>query len=40
MKLEQDMMKQIDTYREAEAYINDIPKFSGKNSMEDTRRFL
>lgn len=34
------MMKQIDTYREAEAYINDIPKFSAKNSMEDTRRFL
>ena len=40
MKLEWDMMRRIDTYREAEAYINDIPKFSGKNSMEDTRRFL
>lgn len=34
------MIKQINTYREAEAYISDIPKFSGKNSMEDTRRFL
>lgn len=34
------MMKQINTYREAEAYISDIPKFTGKNSMEDTRRFL
>ncbi len=34
------MMKQINTYREAEAYISDIPRFTGKNSMEDTRRFL
>lgn len=34
------MMKQINTYREAEAYISDIPKFTGKSSMEDTRRFL
>lgn len=33
-------MKQIDTYREAEMYINDIPKFSAKNNMEDTRKFL
>ena len=34
------MTEQIDNYGEAEAYINDIPKFTGKNSLEDTRRFL
>ena len=31
---------QINTYREAEDYINGIPKFTGKNSIEDTRKFL
>ena len=34
------MVGRIDTYREAEDYINDIPKFTGKNGIEDTRRFL
>ena len=34
------MMERITTYREAEEYINNIPKFTGKSSMEDTRRFL
>ena len=34
------MAGRIDTYREAENYINGIPKFSGKNSIEDTRIFL
>ncbi len=34
------MTGQIFTYGEAEAYINRIPKFTGKSSMEDTRKFL
>ena len=34
------MTGRIDTYREAENYINGIPRFSGKNSIEDTRIFL
>ena len=34
------MAGHIDTYREAEDYINSIPKFTGKNSIEDTRKFL
>ncbi|MCM1121942.1 MAG: bifunctional folylpolyglutamate synthase/dihydrofolate synthase [Eubacterium sp.] len=34
------MTEQIDTYERAEEYINSIPKFSDKNSMENTRRFL
>lgn len=34
------MEEQINTYREAEEYINTIPKFTGKNSMEYTKRFL
>lgn len=34
------MARQMNTYREAEAYISEIPKFTGKSSMEDTRRFL
>ena len=34
------MIEQIHTYREAEAYISAIPKFSGKNSMEYTKLFL
>ena len=34
------MTESIDAYREAEAYINDIPRFTGKNNMEDTRMFL
>lgn len=38
--LEQNMERQINTYRDAEAYINDIPRFTGKNSMENTRIFL
>ena len=33
-------MRRIDSYVEAEAYINDIPRFTGKSSMEDTRRFM
>jgi dihydrofolate synthase/folylpolyglutamate synthase len=34
------MTEPIRTYREAEEYINGIAKFSGKNSMEHTKRFL
>ena len=34
------MAGRIDTYREAENYINGIPRFSGKNNIEDTRIFL
>ena len=34
------MLEQITTYAAAEDYINSIPRFNGKNSMEDTRRFL
>lgn len=35
------MMKQrIDSFEEAENYINDTPRFTTKNSMEDTRAFL
>lgn len=34
------MIRQINTYGEAEEYINSIPKFTGKSSMEDTRKFL
>ena len=34
------MSGQIVTYQEAEEYINGIPKFSGRNSIEDTRKFL
>ncbi len=34
------MTGQINDYKEAENYINGIPRFSGKNSMEDTVRFL
>lgn len=36
----QDMTGQINSYEKAEEYINSIPKFSDKNSMENTRRFL
>lgn len=32
--------RQISTYREACEYINDIPRFTSKNTMEDTRAFL
>ena len=28
------------TYKEAEEYILDIPKFAGKNTVEDTGRLL
>ena len=28
------------TYKQAEEYILSIPKFSSKNSMEDTKAFL
>ncbi|MDD6492135.1 MAG: bifunctional folylpolyglutamate synthase/dihydrofolate synthase [Firmicutes bacterium] len=28
------------TYREAEEYISDIPKFAGKNTLQDTRKML
>ena len=34
------MTEPIDAYRKAEKYINDIPRFTGKNNMEDTRMFL
>ena len=34
------MYKRINTYGEAEEYINSIPRFTGKNSIEDTRAFL
>ena len=34
------MSGQAASYREAEDYINSIPKFTGKNSIEDTRRFF
>ena len=34
------MAEQIDTYGKAEAYINDIPKFTDRNSLEETRKFL
>ena len=34
------MYKQVSTYGEAEEYINSIPRFTGKNSIEDTRKFL
>ena len=34
------MLEQIDTYAEAVAYINGIPRFTGKSSIGDTRRFL
>ena len=34
------MSGQTGTYREAEEYINSIPKFSGRNSIEDTQKFL
>ncbi len=33
-------MKTIHTYDEAVAYLLDIPKFTKKNTMEDTKRFL
>ena len=32
--------KIITTFREAEDYINDTPRFTSKNKMEDTRAFL
>lgn len=38
--LEKDMEEQYDTYGAAEAYIFATPKFTSKNSLEDTRRFL
>ena len=34
------MTEEISVYEEAECYINGIPRFTGKNSMEDTVRFL
>ena len=34
------MLGRIGSYGEAEDYINSIPKFTGKNSIEDTRKFL
>lgn len=30
----------ITTFEEAEAYLNDTPRFTAKNNMEDTRAFL
>ena len=32
--------RQIATYEQAVEYIMDIPRFTTKNTMEDTRRFL
>lgn len=32
--------KDITTFEEAEAYINDTPRFTTKNTIEDTRAFL
>ena len=32
--------KSITTFEEAENYINDLPRFTSKNSMEDTKAFL
>ena len=35
------MQKQkITTFEEAEHYLNETPRFTAKNSMEDTKRFL
>ncbi|MCH5259443.1 MAG: bifunctional folylpolyglutamate synthase/dihydrofolate synthase [Lachnospiraceae bacterium] len=34
------MTEPIDAYRKAEEYINNIPRFTGKNNMENTRMFL
>lgn len=34
------MKEKISAYREAEEYINNIPRFTGKNSMDNTRKFL
>lgn len=35
------MQKQkITTFEEAERYLNETPRFTAKNSMEDTKRFL
>lgn len=34
------MIEQINTYKGAEDYINTIPKFTSKNSMEHTKKFL
>ena len=39
-KSEKDMERRIYTYADAEGYIDGIPKFTGKSSMEDTVRFL
>ncbi len=33
-------IRKINSYQDAEQYILNIPKFTGKNCMEDTRRFL
>ena len=32
--------RQINTFEEAEQYINDTPRFTTKNTMEDTKAFL
>ncbi len=40
MRSEEDMERRIYTYGDAEEYINDIPKFTGKSTMEDTVSFL
>ena len=34
------MSGHVASYGEAEDYINSVPKFTGKNSLEDTRKFL
>ena len=35
-----EYMKNIHTYEEAVTYLLDIPKFTKKNTMEDTKNFL
>ena len=40
MKETEKNVKTIHTYDEAVAYLLDIPKFTKKNTMEDTKTFL
>ena len=40
MKETEKNVKTIHTYDEAVAYLLDIPKFTKKNTMEDTKSFL
>lgn len=38
--MEQDTFKTVTTFEEAQDYIESIPRFTKKNTMEDTRKFL